>query len=175
MAVNWTSFQQNITNFIDGKFARNEKDLADAITNGYDSSIKFGAKDSLVGNTILTTNATEMKRILANGFRMAKLDFTGKHTKTILRSAFASAVISYWTGATLSTAIPNPGAVRTISNYITFPGVPPAIIIENSNNSREFASKLSTLFRVHLLTLQGLTTGVTANAVVVPTPFVGII
>lgn len=173
MPVNWTQFEQRLTDYFESKSAKNEDDAAKFIVDMYDAAIRGGAKDIMFQNIVLQVNKQVFLNAVKSAFKLAKISIAKKNSDRVIRTLFNSGLIGYWTGATLGLTTPPPGTVGIVSNIVTFPGLPPNVSVENTDDPKKLAKELSTKFRVHLLSIKGITTALVPAppGAPIPTPF----
>lgn len=174
MSVNWNIFEQQLTNSIESRTAKNEDDFAKLISDTYDRNIINFAADNLLGNRVIRTNKGLLEASLKTAFNLAKLTDDQDTATDLMRISINSGIIMYWTAAQLSLLVPPPGAANVITNMVVSPGIPPDVKIVNTNRIEEFVSELSIKLRIHLMTIQGITTGISPAGTPIILPFVGL-
>lgn len=147
-------------------------DLARQITDWYDQGVRQG-RDLSYGNTVLSVNKPGYYSALAPAF--VDIEAQGSPNEqqiTIIENAFKTAAIAYWTGGQLALAIPPPGAVSVVSNFVTNPGTF-NISLKKEDSLDGFVNKVTNAHKQHLQTVSGTTIGLVPqpSGPPVPTPF----
>lgn len=174
MSVNWNTFERNVTDAIKSRKAKNSDDFAKIIADEYNQAVLNNAQDLILGNRLLSANKSILTNALKSAFESAKVISDESRAKATMKSLINGGILAYWIGANLSLLIPPPGAVNVVSNVVTAPGIPPNISITNTSNIDVFVKELSTKFRLHLLTISGITSGVSATGAPIVIPFNGL-
>lgn len=166
MPIDWNLFENKITNYLIGRSAKSEDDLAKYIADTYDQTVMFGLNQYNEG--ILTTKKDILETFIVLALKEAK---GGKNLIEVSKR-FSTGVLLYWRSATMKIDIPPPGAVSVITNVITSPGVPFTFQIYNTTDPKVLAKSMTSVFKIHAFTIQGITTAmVPIGTSLVPTPF----
>jgi len=165
----WTSFEANMTNYLSSYSASSHEGLATKLVDEYDLAVRQG-KDMCYKNSVLGANKDALlsmtKLAFQVGYASPSYDIINK-----VGSIISLGVLAYWMGATLS-MIPPPGAVSVISNTCIFPGAPIPIKLKNNESYDYMPKYVSKLFKLHLLTIAGVTLAlVPAGSALIPVPF----
>jgi hypothetical protein len=153
--------------------ARSEDDFAKFVVDKYDEVVKQSARDINFQNGVLRTNKALFLNATKIALKIAKLDTKGDRAPKVIESMMGSGLVAYWTGAQLAPTIPPPSSVTVVSNTVIFPGIPLKITVENTSDPKLLAKRLSSAFRIHLLTIKGVTVALVPqpSGPPIPVPF----
>jgi len=170
MPINFGLFTDDIISYFEAFAARDGQkngfgDVSRQITNLYVNNILQGM-DAQYGNVVTTYNKGALESALVNAFNLGYTGNTNRHFSQII----SIGLIRFWTGSQLALVKPPPSAISVVSNIVTIPGTPQQINVRNTTNIREFAENLVRAFRLHLLSLQGITTGLVPAPPGAPAP-----
>ena len=167
MAIDWTIFKENLKNYLDNYIAKSEDDIAKYISDLYEISILNGNEQ--YGNKPMSYNKKLLENALKLAFNLIKLT----NDKTKFSSIVSSGLIQFWSGATLSHAVPPPGSVSIISNSVSTPGSTVSMMLNNSTTSDIFIDSFVNLCQIHLASITGMVVALVPqpSGTPVPTPF----
>jgi hypothetical protein len=174
MAVSWNIFEKNLVDAIKSRRPKSEDDFAKLIATEYDSAVLTKAQDMVLKNVLVSANKGLLESALKTAFKSAKSIKDPEQAQRIMRTSINTGILAYWTGAKLGFGTPPPGAVSVVTNLVVMPGIPPDVKITNVSEPEKLAKELSTKFKMHLLTVKVITSGVTANGVPVILPINGL-
>lgn len=153
----WNSFESTMEQLMSNHIYGKDMDgWAKQFTNNYHLAILSGG-DLLNGIKVLKPNKAGMENMLK-----LKLKSVQPSTSTTLLDVIGSAVVMYWTGATMQLVpppkIPAPGALKnvaTIQGLVTNPGSWGPIPVKPNTNSKIFISAFKSAAMAHLMTVSG--------------------
>lgn len=170
MPINFGQFENDIVSYFEGYIAKAEdqSDAARHIANLYVNNILQGT-DAPYGNVVVSYNKAALESALINAFNLGLRGNTNTHFSQMI----SAGLIGFWTGGKLAPAVPPPSSISVVTNIVTVPGTPQDISVRNTTSFREFANRLVTAFKLHLLSVQGITTALVPAppGAPVPTPF----
>lgn len=167
MPINFTTFEQQLTNYFSSRAAQSEADTAKTLTTLYAGNILQGS-DLLYNNPISSYNKEILQKSLENAFNIARTSGTTSHFPSMI----SQGLIGFWTGATLANLVPPPGSIAVISNFVNNPGTPQSFQMINATDASIISRNLIIIFKLHLGTVGGITTAtVPTPSGPVPTPF----
>lgn len=170
MSINWTLFENRLIDYVRSHKAKNEDELADRIASEYNAAIKTGTNQ--YSEFVLKANRDAMASALKSGFKVAKLTNNPNDAQRAIKTMFAVGVISYWTGGMLGLAPPPPGTIGSVSNTIINPGIPPTLLVGNTDSPETMIKLMSVQLKIHANTVAGTTIAlVNVSGVPTPTPF----
>jgi hypothetical protein len=156
----WSKFKDTILNQMNANASGGSGDLdafAKLFAETYDAAIKSG-KDMINPIPIGKGNVDKMQEVLS-----ALLKQTQKSTGLTLLDVVGPAVIVYWTGARMQSAIPPnipaPGSIKnivTITGLVLNPGVWTPLPVPPNNNTSIFLDAFINAAKIHLTTVSGL-------------------
>jgi len=165
--IDWNKFENDLASYFTRHQAKSEKDMANHIADLYDRYVRFGKEQ--YGNSILTSK----KDIMAKFIYLGLLGARNKQETDKTSQRISQGVLLYWIGVKMQMVVPPPGSIQSISNVITFPGLPLNIRISNTVNKTLLAKNLILGFKTHIQTVTGVNTGLVPvpGGGTVPTPF----
>ena len=183
MAIIFEQFTDDIANFLgdphpDGDFGARQtrpervgrEDTAKFITNKYVENILQGT-DAPFGNVAVGFNKDVLEAALFNAFNLGFAYRLKKGFPAIFSNIVSGGLIGFWASGTLGFTIPPPGSIQVVSNVVTFPGNLQRINFSlNRTDRREFAKNLVQMFRLHLMSLTGITTSLVPQPTGAPIP-----
>jgi hypothetical protein len=165
--INWTQFESDLKSYFNSKRAKGENDAANHIADLYDRYVRFGKEQ--YGNSILTSNKDVLAKFIYLGF------LAGRNGQPLSKVSerVSQGILLYWAGVTMQITIPPPGSIQSVSNVITFPGVPLNIRFSNTLDKTQLARNLTLGFKTHIITVMGVNTALVPvpGGGTVPTPF----
>ena len=165
MPINFENFENNIINYFDSFLANDESDAASFIARVYEINVKTG-QDNNYGNIVQTFNKPILEQSLKSAFEIARTARKSDHFSSMI----SSGLIGFWTGAQLSFFIPPPGSIQVVSNLVSFPGNPQVINVQFTESNEKFAKDIVRIFKLHMLSLQGVTVSLVPQPTSPPVP-----
>ena len=153
--IDWNTFQTNLEDALNAGFSDSD-DLANTIVDEYNTAMGTGS-ESVGGNSLLTFNDVPLR----NGFIAMFNNCLANNVPLDSTTFLDTALIAYWTNATLTTTGIPEGFATVISNVVTVPGTIPAAIVppNPTDTPTPFVDAIRVYFQGHLPTLQGLISG----------------
>ena len=164
--IDWNEFKNNLKKYFENYTARDEGDAAKYIADQYELAVLNG-EDILWKNSIVTYQKKLLEKTIETAFKLAKKT----NNNNMFSNFFSNGIIMYWTGAQLNLIKFPLGTTGIISNNVINPGTPQVLLVKSTNSVNEFIDNLINFFKLHLLTVGGITIAIVPGTPPVPTPF----
>lgn len=153
----WNSFESTMEQLMSNHaYGKDMDGWAKQFTNNYHFAILSGG-DLINGIKVLKPNKAGMESTLK-----AKLKSVQPSTSVTLLDTIGSAIIMYWTGATMQLVpppkIPAPGAIKNIitnQGLVTNPGTWTPLPVKPNTDSKIFIKAFKSAAITHLMTVSG--------------------
>ena len=168
MTIEWNNFQNTLKNYFANYLAESEEQAATFITDLYATNVLAGG-DLSYKNMAIKFNKNLLETALKNSFKIAKNGNTTSHIPQMI----SQGLIGFWSGAELAKTIPPPGSIAIVTNFVNNPGTPQNLQIFNNQKVELFAKSLMLMFKLHLMTIAGVTTALVPqpSGPPIPVPF----
>jgi len=185
MGISWEAFENDLVEYFQNYVSRNGDETAEFITNKYIQYVVGDGGDFMFKNNIVKYNRSVLENSLKSIFETAEKSNSyifqitncprcsgNPICRTCGSNMLSQGVIGFWVGGKLGFLKPPPGSTNIMSNDVVFPGAPQILTIHMTTNFRQFAVDLTSFFRRHLLTVNGITISfIPTVGGPIPTPF----